>query len=92
MERRIFIKGSLITGTGLVTASGFPLSAQGAGHQAHSIPPLMGNRFVTLCIMNRINQKGLRPQDKPVSLRDLTQDEQVLIAGYYPELFRESPD
>jgi hypothetical protein len=37
-------------------------------------------------LMNRINQKGLRPQDNPVALQDLSADEQQLIAGYYPEL------
>ena len=38
-------------------------------------------------LMNRINQKGLRPQDTPVSLTELHPDEQALIARYYPELF-----
>ena len=37
-------------------------------------------------LMNRINQKGLRPQDAPVSLKELNQEEQGLIAKYYPEL------
>ena len=38
-------------------------------------------------LMNRINQKGLRPQDKPVSLHKLKRKEKELIAKYYPELF-----
>ena len=37
--------------------------------------------------MNRINQKGLRPQDQPILLKDLNKEEQDLIARYYPELF-----
>ncbi len=37
-------------------------------------------------LMNRINQKGLRPQDKPVLLSDLKPEEQALIASYYPDL------
>jgi hypothetical protein len=38
-------------------------------------------------LMNRINQKGLRPQDNPISLKELNSDEQALIAKYYPELY-----
>jgi hypothetical protein len=38
-------------------------------------------------LMNRINQKGLRPQDKPILLKDLEKNDKELIARYYPELF-----
>ena len=38
-------------------------------------------------LMNRMNQKGLRPQDKPVLLNDLNKEDKELIARYYPELF-----
>jgi len=38
-------------------------------------------------LMNRINQKGLRPEDQPILLKDLNKEEQDLIARYYPELF-----
>ena len=37
-------------------------------------------------LMNRINQKGTRPQDKPVPLSNLTAEEQSLIRKHYPEL------
>lgn len=37
-------------------------------------------------LMNRINQKGLRPQDKPRPLRDLAQDDQQLILTALPQL------
>lgn len=37
-------------------------------------------------LMNRINQKGLRPQDKPVFLSELPGDDRELIARYYPTL------
>jgi hypothetical protein len=40
-------------------------------------------------IINRINQKGLRPQDKPIPLTELSKEEQELIKKYYPELFKE---
>jgi len=37
-------------------------------------------------LMNRINQKGLRPQDKPVLITELTSDEKALISRHHPEL------
>lgn len=37
-------------------------------------------------LMNRINQKGLRPQDKPVPLAELAPDEIALIHARYPDL------
>jgi len=37
-------------------------------------------------LMNRINQKGLRPQDKPVLISALADDEKALIGRHYPEL------
>ncbi|NWJ52142.1 MAG: DUF3863 domain-containing protein [Bacteroidetes bacterium] len=38
-------------------------------------------------LMNRINQKELRSQDKPILLNELNIEEKELIAKYYPELF-----
>jgi hypothetical protein len=38
-------------------------------------------------LMNRINQKGSRPQDQPIPLTELTEEEQALIQRHYPELF-----
>lgn len=37
-------------------------------------------------LLGRINQKGLRPQDRPVALSDLLPNEQELISRRYPEL------
>ena len=37
-------------------------------------------------LMNRLNQKGIRPQDKPVALKDLNDEERSLIKKLYPEL------
>jgi hypothetical protein len=37
-------------------------------------------------LINRINQKGLRPGDKPILLKELEQTEKDLITRYYPEL------
>lgn len=39
-------------------------------------------------LINRINQKGARPQDKPILLEDLEKNDRDLIEKYYPELFR----
>ncbi len=37
-------------------------------------------------LMNRLNQKGTRPQDKPVSIEELTPEEREVIKLRYPEL------
>jgi hypothetical protein len=37
-------------------------------------------------LMNVLNQKGIRPQDKPVRLRQLGQEDQCRIYARYPEL------
>lgn len=39
-------------------------------------------------LINEINQKGLRPQDKPVPVKQLSKHDQDMIAAYYPELMR----
>ncbi|MCF6332346.1 MAG: DUF3863 domain-containing protein [Draconibacterium sp.] len=38
-------------------------------------------------LMNVMNQKRLRPQDKPLPLHELREEDKLLIAKYYPELF-----
>ena len=37
-------------------------------------------------LMNVLNQKGTRPQDKPRRLRDLPPEDQRLIYARYPDL------
>jgi len=37
-------------------------------------------------LMNVLNQKGTRPQDKPIPLRALSADDQQRIYTHYPEL------
>jgi hypothetical protein len=39
-------------------------------------------------LMNRINQKGLRPQDAPILLSQLANEEKDIIAKYYPGLIK----
>lgn len=41
--------------------------------------------------MGRINRKGQRPQDKPISLDELTDGEQSFIKRRSPELFGATP-
>jgi hypothetical protein len=38
--------------------------------------------------MNRINQKGTRPQDQPIPLAGFTEEELALIRSHYPELMK----
>ena len=39
-------------------------------------------------LQNRINQKALRPQDQPILLGQLTDEERMLITRHFPELFK----
>ncbi len=51
-------------------------------------PPGTGRNW---SLMNRINQKGTRKQDKPVPLSALTEEDQAIIRRRYPELFENEP-
>ena len=48
--------------------------------------PAPGGHSRNWSLINRINQKGLRPQDKPVPLSALRAEEKALIQRHYPEL------
>jgi hypothetical protein len=37
-------------------------------------------------LMNRLNQKGIRPEDRPVALRELAEEDRRIIHGRYPDL------
>jgi hypothetical protein len=50
--------------------------------------PSPDNPIKDWSLMNRINQKGLRKQDRPIPLADLGNDDKNLIAKYYPELIK----
>jgi hypothetical protein len=52
----------------------------------------MGKFARNWSLMNRINQKGLRPQDAPLPLHELTAEEQHIIRLHYPELFTNSAE
>jgi hypothetical protein len=37
-------------------------------------------------LMNRLNQKGVRPQDRPIAFEELSAEDRGIILGRYPEL------
>jgi hypothetical protein len=49
--------------------------------------PEPGGHSRNWSLMNRINQKGTRPQDQPVALGELPAEEQAMIRKRCPELF-----
>jgi len=54
--------------------------------------PKPGKHARNWSLMNRLNQKGLRPQDQPIPLGKLSAEEQALIKRRYPELFAPRDD
>jgi hypothetical protein len=48
--------------------------------------PEPGGHSRNWSLMNRINQKGTRPQDTPVPLTALDEDDRAFIGRHYPEL------
>ncbi len=51
------------------------------------LDPTPGNHTRNWSLINRINQKGLRPEDKPVPLESLSKDDREFIKAHYPGLF-----
>lgn len=50
--------------------------------------PEPGGHTRNWSLMNRINQKGTRPQDRPVPLAELPEDDRAVIRNRLPELFQ----
>lgn len=50
--------------------------------------PEPGKQSRNWSLMNRINQKGTRPQDQPVPFSALPAEEQALILKHYPDIAR----
>jgi len=48
--------------------------------------PEKGQHSRNWSLMNRLNQKGTRPQDKPININELNSEEQLIIKQRYPEL------
>ncbi|MCX6226963.1 MAG: DUF3864 domain-containing protein [Bacteroidia bacterium] len=53
--------------------------------------PKPGESSRNWSLMNRLNQKGTRPQDNPIDIKQLNPDEQALIQRRYPELIPVNP-
>lgn len=50
--------------------------------------PKPGQPIRNWSLMNRLNQKGTRPQDKPISINELSPEEKEMIRRRYPELIK----
>ncbi len=50
--------------------------------------PEPGQHSRNWSLMNRLNQKGVRPQDVPIDIRELSPEEQAIIKRQYPELIK----
>jgi len=48
--------------------------------------PEPGQHSRNWSLMNRLNQKGTRPQDTPINNSELNAEERAIITGKYPEL------
>jgi len=48
--------------------------------------PTLGQHTRNWSLLNRLNQKGVRPQDKPMAIGQLNADELAVIKRRYPEL------
>ena len=51
--------------------------------------PEPGQHTRNWSLLNRLNQKGVRPQDKPISIGQLDADEQAVIKRRCPELIKD---
>ena len=50
--------------------------------------PTPGQHSRNWSLLNRLNQKGVRPQDQPIAIGQLTAEEQTLIKRRYPDLIK----
>ena len=50
--------------------------------------PKPGQHIRNWSLLNRLNQKGIRPQDKPIPIGQLNTEEQAIIMHRYPELIK----
>jgi len=51
--------------------------------------PTPGQQSRNWSLMNRINQKQTRPQDQPVPIESLTEEDKAIIRRHYPKLLSE---
>ena len=53
--------------------------------------PTPGQHSRNWSLMNRLNQKGTRPQDQPMDIQNLLPDEKEVVKKWYPDLIKEDP-
>ena len=53
--------------------------------------PESGEHSRNWSLMNRLNQKGTRSQDKPIDLQEFNNNEKALIRQWYPDLLENKP-
>jgi hypothetical protein len=54
--------------------------------------PTPGQHSRNWSLLNRLNQKCIRPQDQPIPIKQLTAEEQALITRRYPDLIQHTPN
>jgi hypothetical protein len=52
------------------------------------VDPKPGKHSRNWSLMNRLNQKGTRPQDQPIDIKELNAEEQAIIECQYPGLIK----
>ncbi len=57
-------------------------------HASEPDDPKKGQFIRNWSLMNRLNQKGIRPQDKPIDIGELNTEEQKIIKRRYPKLIK----
>lgn len=55
------------------------------------VDPTPGQHSRNWSLLNRLNQKGVRPQDQPISIGQLNAEEKAIIQWHYPELIKDNP-
>lgn len=50
--------------------------------------PVPGKAIRNWSLMNRLNQKGIRKEDKPITIDQLTSSEKAIVRKRYPELIK----
>jgi hypothetical protein len=53
--------------------------------------PTSGQHRRNWSLFNRLNQKGVRPQDQPIPIGQLSAEEKQIIGRHYPELIQDEP-
>ena len=86
--RRIAVGETVRHEMTLPSREGFPAVAA-IGNDGRTVAiadPKPGGHTRNWSLLNRLNQKGVRPQDQPISIEQLSTAEREIIRQRYPEL------